>query len=258
MQDVNIVKIVMKPRTFSSRSATAVLSATFLGATLFTAATAQTPPADNTSVGITVSAPQPAPKTVWMSRDSNEVLKLVKAGVNDEVVMAYIQHSRAGFNLTADEIVQLHNEGVSDKMINAMLANRKQAPQTLIAAQPQPQPQVVQEAPAQQQVIQPTTPAPTIVTQPSVTYVQSQPVYVPSTSYVYAGPSYYYDPFWYPSISVGFGWGWGGRYYRPYYGGHYYGGGSHYVGYRGGYSHWGGGYHGGFSGGAHFGGGHRR
>jgi hypothetical protein len=260
MHEFKSVRIVMKPRRFSSRLATAAFSAAFLSASIFAA---DAPPADNTSVAITVPAPQSAPKTAWMSREAGEVLKLVRAGVNEEVVMAYIQHSRSGFNLTADEIVQLHNEGVTDKMINAMLAN-KRVPQTMIAVQQQPQPAgVPEQAPVQQQVIQPTTPPPSIAAPPPTTYVQTQPVYVPSTTYVYSDPYYYYDPYWslwYPSVSVGFGWGWGGwggRYYRPYYGGHYYshyGGGYHNV-YRGGVSA---GFHGGFGGhvGGGFSGGH--
>src|SRR5829696_1172173 len=71
--------------------------------------------------GITVNA-QRAAKTVSISHDAGQVLKLVRAKVNDDVVMAFIENSSSGFALTAEEIVQLHNEGVSDKMIQAMLA----------------------------------------------------------------------------------------------------------------------------------------
>jgi hypothetical protein len=253
----------MKPhKSLSSAILTAVASAAFVCTPVFSAEAPQPVP-DNNSVGLTIPAPQPS-KSVWMSREAADVLKLVHANVNDEVVMAYIQNSRIGFSLTADEIVQLHNEGVSDKMINAMLSHRKQAPQVIVASQ-----QPAQEAPQQQVIQQPTQPPPMVVAQPQSTYVQSQPVYVPATSYVYSEPYYSYDPYywnswWYPSVAFNFGFrGYGHSYYPGYahYAPHYYGGyrgaygGS---GYHGGYA--GGGSRGGFGAGVHWGGGggHRR
>src|SRR6185436_5674364 len=121
-----------------------------------------------------------APKTVWISHEAGDVLKLVRAKVNDDVVMAFIENSRTGFNLSADEIVQLHNEGVSDRMIQAMLARRKAAPQPTISA---PQQEVAVAPPTVVQ--QPTT----VVTQPTTTYVQSEPTYVYQDPYYYS--SYY-------------------------------------------------------------------
>jgi hypothetical protein len=155
--------------------------------------------------------------------------------------MAFIENSRTGFSLTADEIVQLHNEGVTDKMIQAMLARKKVAPpQPNIAVAPEP---VQQPAPQQQTIVQ--QPA-QVVTQPSVTYVQSEPVYVGSPTYVYRYP-YYYDSYpyywgsyWYPRVSFNFGFGhYGGYRYNHFapsfhYGGHFGGGGFH-GGYRGGF-----------------------
>lgn len=184
-----------------------------------------------------------------MSHEAGEVLKLVRANVAENVVMAFIESSRTGFNLTADEIVQLHNEGVSDTMIQAMLARKRQTPQATISVAPEatqlaPAPQPQQQIVVQQQ--------PAVVSQPSVTYVQSEPVYVGApTTYVYRAPYYsYYDSYpyywgssyWYPRVSFNFGWRGG------YYGGHY--------GYGG---HWGHytsvpnycGFHGGFRGGHH-------
>jgi hypothetical protein len=239
----------MKPHIVRiSQTITAALSLAFLPAAGYSLETQST----TAQSGITVPAPKPAPKTIWISHEAGEVLKLVRANVTEDVVMAFIENSRTGFNLSADEIVQLHNEGVSDKMIQAMLARRK-TPQPAIAVTqeaPQPAPQ-----PQQQIVVQ--QPA-----QPQVTYVPSQPVYVtaPATTYVYREPYYtYYDSYsypyywayspWYPRVSFNFGFGSG------YYGGHYRYGGSwghapiHYSGgFRGGYSggvHAGGGFHGG-------------
>jgi hypothetical protein len=241
--------------------AKAVLSAAFVCSPIL-AADAPQIQADNSSAGLKVPAPQ-ASKSTWMSPEAAEVLKLVRSNVNDEVIMAYIQNSK-GFTLTADDIVQLHNEGVADKMINAMLNHRK-AVQPMIATQQPQAVQAVQPQP-QQQVIQPTQPPPMIAAQPQTTYVQSieaQPVYVPSTTYVYndSYPYYAYDPYywnwWYPSVGFSFGFGY------PHYYGHYYPRYTHYYaphyygGYRGGYVggyHGGGGFHGGYVGGGSRGG----
>lgn len=177
------------------------------------------------STGLKVASPKPS-RQVWISHEAGEVLKLVRADVPDEVVMAYIKDSKTGFSLSADEIIALHNEGVADEMIHEMLKRKKQAPQPLISApqsQPQPQQTVVQQAPP-----------------PTVTYVQQpQTVYVPApTTYVYSAPAYtYYDPFpyyyrsySYPRVSFNFGFG-------------------HHLGYFGHHHrHWGGHRHFGFHG----------
>ncbi|HUS36075.1 MAG TPA: hypothetical protein VM680_12060 [Verrucomicrobiae bacterium] len=163
--------------------------------------------------GLRIATPR-APKTISMSHEAGEVLKLVRADVADEVVMAFIKGSRTGFNLTADEIIALHNGGVADEMINEMLARKKQAPPVIVAA-PQPAPQP--EPAPQQTVVQ--QPAPT------VTYVQQQPqtVYVPApTTYVYRAPYTYYDPYpyyyrgysAYPRVSFNFGFGHFGGYHH--------------------------------------------
>jgi hypothetical protein len=236
----------MKPRIVRpSQILTAALLLVFLPAGAYSL---ETPAPANPQPGINVPAPRPAPKTVWMSHEATEVLKLVRAHVTEDVVMAFIENSRAGFSLTADEIVQLHNEGVSDKMIQAMLARRKAPPATVSVAQEAPQPQPM---PPQQVIVQ--QPA-----QPSVTYVPSEPVYVtaPTTTYVYPEPYYsYYDPYpfyggysgWYPRVSFNFG------FRNGFYGGHYRYGGS--WGHSAPGGHFSGGFHGGYSGGWHGGGG---
>jgi hypothetical protein len=173
------------------------------------------------STGLKIASPKPA-KQVWISHETGEVLKLVRADVPDEVVMAFIKNSKTVFSLSADEIIALHNEGVADEMIHEMLARKKQTPRPIIVTAPQPaaQPQV--------------TPQQTIVQQapPTVTYVQQpQTVYVPAPpTYVYRAPVYtYYDsyPYYYrsygyayPRVSFNFGFGhyWG--HFGHHWGGH--------------------------------------
>jgi hypothetical protein len=262
-----MVRTVMKPRLLRTSLSTAVALFLISNAAPFLAAD-NPPTSTSNSTGLKIPAPPPA-KGGWMSHEAADVLKLVRANVTEDVVMAYIQTARAGFNLSADEIVQLHNEGVSDKMIQAMLERKKQAPQPAISVvQQAPAPEAQQQqqplpgatqVPQQPIVVQPGTPA------PQVTYVQNPPVYVGAPTYVYREPIYtYYDSYpyywggWYPSVSFNFGLrsGYYGRYgYAHSYGGYrgsYHGGFS--GGYRGGSS---GGWHGAYSGGFHGGGHHR-
>ena len=50
-----------------------------------------------------------------------DVRVLVKAGISDEVILSQIRNSRVVFHLTASEIVDLKNSGVSEKVINGMI-----------------------------------------------------------------------------------------------------------------------------------------
>lgn len=157
------------------------------------------------SGGLKIATPK-APKSVSLSYEAGEVLKLVRSDVADEVVMAFIKNSKTGFSLTADEIIVLHNEGVADEMINEMLARKKQATPVVIAA-PQPAPAV---QPVPQTVVQQPAPAVTYVQQPQTVYAPGPTTYVyraPAYSYYDAYP-YYYRNYWsYPRVSFSFGFG---------------------------------------------------
>jgi hypothetical protein len=199
----------MKPLVATSLVKTAILS--------FAILTCAAETGQNSS-GLKIATPKP-PKTVRISHEAGEVLKLVRAGVTDEVVMAFIKSSQTGFNLTADEIIALHNEGVADELINEMLARKKQAPRVIIAA-PQSAPR------SQQTVVQQSAPIVTYVQQPQTVYVPA-----PST-YVYRAPVYtHYDPYPYyyrshwsfPRVSFNFGFGhhWGHHHWGHHRFGHF-------------------------------------
>lgn len=177
-----------------------------------------------------------AQKQVRVSEAASVLLKLAKGQVSEQVIVTYIENARRNFELSADEIVYLKQEGVSDKIVAAALAHHASIPQAVVSVPQEPAPAPMQSAPQQTVVMAP----------PQTTYVEAapQPVYVyssPSYSYFDAYPYYYsYYPYRYPyypyrngygspTFSVNFGFGHG-----------YYGG-----GYRGGF---GGGYRGGFSG----------
>ena len=132
----------------------------------------------------TINAPAPQP--------FNEVIKMSDAGIDEKTILSYIDSS-PGFVLKADDIIALHEHGISSAVITAML----QHPPKVQVTQP---PVQVAQAPAQAQPQQPV--------------VYQQPVYVTSPEVVYAEP-YGYG---YPSVVIS-----GGFYYsRPYfYGGFY-------------------------------------
>lgn len=181
-----------------------------------------------------------------------EVLKLSQAKVGEDIISSYIQSSGTVYNLSPSDIVYLKEQGVSERIVNQMLDQRKR----LAEASAQPSAAVAQSQPAYSNAAAPPS-APTFVA-PAQTYVPSSSVYVipqQATTYPYYGYSpYYYGPYYggyygYPYYPF-FGFGGYGRYgyyggYRGYYGSYR----GDYGGYHGAY----GGSHGGF-GGSHSGG----
>jgi hypothetical protein len=178
------------------------------------------------------------PKQVRVSDAALVLLKLQRGEVSEQVIVTYIENAKRNFDFSADEIVYLKQNGVSDKIITAALNHRAKFPQVILAP------------PSQQTAVTPRQPQQTIVvTQPQTTYVQAAPAPV----YVYSPPaySYYYNPvpyysynyypyrtygYRYPSFSVNFG------FRHGYYGGyHRWSGYNHHVGYGrswAGHHHW--------------------
>ena len=147
----------------------------------------------------------------------NQVLELEQAKIGDATIIAYIKSSGTSFNLNAAQIVYLRQQGLSDAVITAMLTQ----PHASVAA-----PSVPAEQQAAAATSAATTSDPAIISQPSVTYVQTAPA-----SYY---PAPYYYGYSYPYYGY-FGWPFG----RAWYGGAWHGG---WIGWHGG---WGGGWHGG-------------
>jgi hypothetical protein len=181
-----------------------------------------------------------------------DVLKLSRAQVGEEVILNYVQSSGTIYNLTPKEIVYLKEQGVSEKVINAMLDQRKRvemAAQSTAA----PAPAVAPNTPDNSAVQGPNAaPGAPVYAEQNATYAEA-PLTPPASSvyvipysagYPYYAPYAYSYPYyggWYgPSVSLGFRFGGHGYYGRGYYGGHGYGGHSY----------------GGHSSGGHAGGGH--
>ena len=174
-----------------------------------------------------------------------DVLKLTRAQISEDIVLNYIQNSGTVYNLSPTDIVYLRNQGVPDRVINAMLDQRKKVPEAAAAtavqapagpsvagndANPAAAPADTQPAPV---YVQP--PAAEPAAAPSTVYVIPYPAassayysyYTPSYGYGYYGgyyPGYYYRP----GISFGFSFGGG------HFGGRHFGGGhfSHHGGHR--------------------------
>ena len=75
----------------------------------------------------------PLAKPVDLSPALQEIVKLAESGVDDDVILAYIQNSPVPFNPTPEEIIYLTDIGLSDVVITAMVNHRRDQPQ---AAQP--------------------------------------------------------------------------------------------------------------------------
>jgi len=179
-----------------------------------------------------------------LTRSATEIVKMQAAGIEKGVIQAFILSAKTPYKATAEDILYLHDNKVSDDLVREWVQKGNElngAPSVaahspdLIAHSPdpaspaQPAPMIQEAAPAAAPSVVYQNP-PTVVTSPSVVY---------SYGYSYPYPYYYSSP-----ISLGFYWG-GGPYY--YHGGHYY-----YHGGYGGHGYSGGG-HGGYGG---HGGGH--
>lgn len=50
-----------------------------------------------------------------------DVVKLVKAGLSEEVVLAHIKNAGASYILSADQLIYVHEQGVSENEMKALL-----------------------------------------------------------------------------------------------------------------------------------------
>jgi hypothetical protein len=195
---------------------------------LILSATAQTQ-APTAAAAATPAAAGAAPMKLPYGVD--DVLKLNRAQVSEDVTVNYIRNAGTIYNLAPNDIVYLRNEGVSDRVINTMLDQRKTVPaetaaQSAAAASQPPVNSYASAAAAPQY-------APTYV-QPAPIYTQPEPTYTPASTlhvipYPYAGYRYpSYSPYSYggyygygaPSVVFRFGYSSGAR-CAPYYGGYH-------------------------------------
>ena len=112
----------------------------------------------------------------------NQIVTLSKGGMDDSFILTYITNSGAAYNLSSDDIVYLHKQGVSDNVIKALMQTSSSggqnasptapstAPQTAAAAAPpssasSPEPPPVDDSSAASSSTAATSPAPAPETQ---------------------------------------------------------------------------------------------
>jgi len=147
--------------------------------------------------------------------DAAEIVKLSRAKVSEDVIQSFIQNSKSSYNLSSDDILRMRNEGVSDRVIGAILSHH--AATVEVAKQPEA------PAPVHVEAGNPTAPVegqpgeqPPVVTAP-LTPSDSAIGYPP------AAYGYPYYPYYYGGPVVAFGFGFPGCYYGHGYYGHYHG-----------------------------------
>src|SRR6188768_2479899 len=112
----------------------------------------------------------PPANTPALSSGAQDILKLARAKVSDDVTLAFIQSSDRRYELTAGEIIQLREAGVTDRVLATMIAHQ---PEQGVASQPAattaaPAPAPVAAAP---QYIEAPASTATLETSPSTVYV---------------------------------------------------------------------------------------
>src|SRR6266540_6289548 len=70
-----------------------------------------------------------------------EIVQLAQAGVGDDVLLAYVENSSASYKLEVDEILYLHDLGISAEVIAGLVRHGQSSPEpapTLAGASPEP------------------------------------------------------------------------------------------------------------------------
>jgi len=211
--------------------------------------------------------PAPAQSAAKVPYGVDDVLKLNKAKISENIILTYVQTSGTTYSLAPNDIMYLKEQGVPDSVVTAMMDTQRRASQVVAAQAAQ---SLVQNAQPVQAAPNPAPSTPLYAPAPATTYAQPadttttsyvQPassVYVmsyPQASYAYSGgysywPSFYWgSSYCYPSYSGCYNYGYRGCYNYGYHGNAYYNG--FYNGYRGGYNR---GYHNNGNNGSHGGG----
>ena len=141
------------------------------------------------------AAPKPetkAPADSGLSQVSaplKEIVRLSKAGVEESVILAFVQSSRNGYHPSAQEVIKLRELGVSPAVIAAVLQRAAETPQP---APPEPQPAPNTPPPAA------SVPSPSPVVYPTAAYAAAP------YSYDYSSPGWYGYAGCYPRYYTGF------------------------------------------------------
>jgi hypothetical protein len=159
-----------------------------------------------------------------------DILKLSRAKMKEEVIVAYAQKAPPG-KVSAGDLLTLHSNGISSQVLLALMDSHTASDPAQATASDVP-PTVSDQAPIQAVAEDPATAGPVVTASASAPIVEAPLVnYVSTPVYVGAGSIYYPDYAW-----SGFGWSWGYVGWSSWY--PWYGYGCYpYYGYSGYYAH---------------------
>jgi len=80
------------------------------------------------SEGAPSAQSKPQQGVVYLTPQLAEMLRLTRAGVNQDVIIAYIKNSDWAYNVDASEVVTLRNLGISPQVITALLERDAKRP----------------------------------------------------------------------------------------------------------------------------------
>lgn len=124
-----------------------------------------------------------------------DVKALVKSRISDDVIINQISSTHTVFQLTATDIIDLRDAGVSDRVINYMISTLNSAG----TAAAQPTTVVVQQQP-------PPAPTDTIVMSPGPDYVWIDGEWIWNGGWVWVGGHWGYPPYPHAAWERGYSW----------------------------------------------------
>jgi hypothetical protein len=139
----------MKTRFLKTIFGAALLPAALSAICLPENSGAQTPPDDATQP----ASPDTLPADILPASPLAQVVQLAQSGVDEAVILAYVNNSSSPFNLTSDQIIYLKDLGLPNDAVTAMIQRDQQlgatAPAAPAAPAPAPDTTVQTETPPQ-------------------------------------------------------------------------------------------------------------
>jgi len=80
-----------------------------------------------------IAAKPHGPQPIYLTPKVAEILRLNKASVSDDVIVAYIEKSPSDYAVTARELISLHDAGLSERVLKSLAEHRSPAPEELLS-----------------------------------------------------------------------------------------------------------------------------
>ncbi|MGD0745561.1 MAG: DUF6600 domain-containing protein, partial [Verrucomicrobiota bacterium] len=157
----------MKTRLFRKSTLGITLVALWLAgnhsAQLSNAQAQPAPPAPTAAADVSAVPPASVtpPPSILPASPLAQVIRLVQAGVDGSVILAYVTNSTSTFNLDSDKIIYLSDLGMPNEVVSAMMERDQVLQQQMAVANPPPPPP---EIPATEPIEPPPPPEPAEVT----------------------------------------------------------------------------------------------